>query len=157
MKTTHSRIEMKFAEAKDIPWINRRYDEIGFVHSDIQKEMIAIAFVEGEPAGLGRVVKLCDQVAELGGMYVFPQHRGQGIADQIVRFLLAESRFELMYCLPFAHLKPFYEKLGFRDLSPHERDLVPLAISKKLDWCRRSYESKALLMCRTLSEKSCPL
>jgi len=46
------------AKNSEIDWVNARYQEIGFVESDYDKEHIVIAKVEGQRAGL-RYLHIC--------------------------------------------------------------------------------------------------
>ncbi len=140
--------EIKTASNEDLEWINKRYDEVGFIHSKLDEGLIAIASFSGEVVGLGRLVRVSERIAELGGMYVFPSHRGQGVADHIVRFLLAASTYDRVYCLPFSHLKTFYLRFGFRDLTQHELGMVPKGVLQKHVWCNRTYDGETLLLVR---------
>jgi hypothetical protein len=49
-------IQIRQAIAEEIGWINERYDEVGFVHSDLTRDYVAIAEVDRSRAGLGRLV-----------------------------------------------------------------------------------------------------
>lgn len=51
-------LKLREALPTDIEWINRRYDEVGFVHSNFDSEVIAVAEWRGCKAGLGRLVDL---------------------------------------------------------------------------------------------------
>ena len=129
----------------ELEWLNARYDEVGFRHSDFNRELIAIAEVEGNKAGLGRLVTIDSNTAELGGMYVFTEYRGYGVAGKIVEFLLQHSgRFKQIFCLPFAYLKDFYGKYGF--VPTDESQDIPALIREKHNWCKRTYEHEILLL-----------
>jgi hypothetical protein len=84
-------IQIRAASKTDIEWINHRYKEVDFVPSIFEKEVIAVAEFKGERAGLGRLVTLDEQNAELGGMYVFEPYRGKG-DRQRDRAISAQSR-----------------------------------------------------------------
>ena len=86
------------AKITEIEWINQRYDEVEFVHSVFENEVIAIAEIEGQKAGLGRLVN--KGYLELGGIYVFDSFRGKGIAGEIVEFLLGYVDSQrTIYCI----------------------------------------------------------
>lgn len=107
--------------------------------------MIAIAEVDGVRAGIGRLQRIDEKNAELGGILVLSEFRGGGVARQIVRFLLEQSeQFLSVFCIPFEHLVPFYSDCGFHVLDRVEG--VPLEIQKKLQWCGDTYENKTTLM-----------
>lgn len=131
-------IHIRVAEQSEMPWINSCYDEVKFVHSNFEKEIIAIAEYEGQKAGLGRLVKIGPDHLELGGMYVFPAYQKKGIAGAIVDFLLSHVRsFQTVYCIPFQHLLSFYKKYGFVECA--DLQSVPEDIIKKYQWCQEEY------------------
>ncbi len=137
--------EVQKAGEEDIDWVNKKYDEVQFQHSDLNNEIVVIAKVNGEKAGIGRLVKINDETAELGGMYVFKSFRGHGVASEIVKSLLEHrGQFKHIFCLPFENLKDFYGKYGFR-LTEGENQ-VPEKILKKHKWCNETYDKKVLLL-----------
>ncbi|MCB0322541.1 MAG: GNAT family N-acetyltransferase [Bdellovibrionales bacterium] len=139
-------ISVRLAVEDQLPWINARYDEVGFRHSQFPSETIAVALIDEEPCGLGRLVRITPRVAELGGIYVFPDFRGKGIAREIVGFLLSKSgAFQTVYCLPFAHLTSFYCGFGFTPSSPEDPALPP-DIIEKLNWCNCTYGHETILL-----------
>lgn len=138
-------IQIRLAEALEIDWINSCYDEVEFAHSIFEREVIAIAEFEGQKSGLGRLVTIDASNLELGGMYVFENFRGQGIARRIVEFLLKSSNVhQNIYCIPFEHLVPFYSEFGFVTCTHLEH--VPQAISTKYSWCRSKYSNPTSLL-----------
>lgn len=139
------KIEIQKALESDLTWINQKYDEVEFQHSDLNNEIIAIAKANGEKAGLGRLVKINEDTAELGGMYVFEMFQGQGIASEIIKFLLSHAnQFKYIYCLPFEELNSFYCKYGFQVKT--EKNGVPEAVLKKHQWCNKKYNKKVSLL-----------
>jgi N-acetylglutamate synthase-like GNAT family acetyltransferase len=138
-------IQIRTAQNSEIDWINQCYDQVEFVHSIFEKEIIAIAEVDGQKAGLGRLVSVGKDSYELGGMLVFEPFRGKGIAGEIVKFLLGQAPLNCkIYCIPFQHLVPFYEKHGFAPCS--EIDQVPEEIVKKFYWCGGKYSNPTSLL-----------
>jgi N-acetylglutamate synthase-like GNAT family acetyltransferase len=138
-------IEIQKATNKDIDWVNKKYDEVAFQHSNLDNEIIAIAEIDGKKAGIGRLVKIDEQTAELGGMYVFESFRGQGVASKIVQFLLdSGNQFCRIFCLPFEELEKFYGKYGFK--ISKDKGKVPEKILKKHEWCNETYDKKVLLL-----------
>lgn len=135
------------AELADLPWVNSKYDEVGFVHSSLVDETVAIAELNGAAAGLGRIQQVADGEAELGGMYVFPEFRRRGIAEQIIRFLLEEgANFNRIWCLPFSHLKDYYRQFGFVPVTDHPS--APPKVLEKHGWCNSNYDQPVLLLVR---------
>lgn len=138
-------IQVRPAERSEIEWINHCYDEIEFVHSSFEKEIIAIAESHGQKAGLGRLVSVDPNHLELGGMYVFEAFRSQGVARKIVEFLLKYPLpHQTIYCIPFEHLVPFYGQFGFIECTNLAE--VPHEISSKYLWCKEKYPTDTKLL-----------
>lgn len=138
-------IQVQLAKHSDIDWINNKYKEIGFVPCNSSKDLITIATINGEQAGLGRLVHIDGQHTELGGIYVFETFRNQGAAHAIVSFLLShETDYQIIYCLPFEHLIRFYESFGFKQCNDH--DFIPEDIKNKHRWCNQTYPYQTLLL-----------
>lgn len=139
-------MHLRKALKEDLPWINQKYDEVGFVHSIYEKEFIAIAEIDGNKVGLGRLVMISPSTFELGGIYVFKPYEGQGIAGKIVSFLLSHSqKNSTIYCLPFAKLSEFYLRHGFIPCTSSSGD-IPKALLEKLEWCNNTYPDKVILL-----------
>ena len=131
-------IKIILAKKSELDWINACYDEIGFVHSIFDEEIIAIAEVNGQKAGIGRLVTIDEKNLELGGIYVFEDFRNQGVARKIVEFLLNKApSSRAIYCIPFENLTPFYKQFGFIDCLNLEH--VPKKLLKKRLWCQEKY------------------
>lgn len=141
------------ASKVEMPWINARYDEVQFVHSNFESEVIAIAAVHEEKVGLGRLVVVDDTSLELGGIYVFNAYRGQGIARMLVDFLLkCAAPGHNIYCIPFAKLTHFYQSFGFMPCDlPSEN--IPKPIVKKFTWCEQNYDERVELLVLPSCEK----
>lgn len=138
---------IKTAKLADLPWVNAKYDEIGFVHSSLVDETVAIAELDGEAAGLGRIQKVADAEAELGGMYVFQKFRRQGVAEHIIRFLIEKgANFNRIWCLPFNHLQDYYQQFGFFPASDFKD--APQKVLDKHAWCNSNYDKPVLLLVR---------
>lgn len=129
-----------------LDWANSRYAEVDFLPSPAS-DFLAVAEIDGVAAGLGRLSEVAPGIGELGGMYVFPEHRGAGIARWLIQFLISESDFGTLYCLPFAHLEGLYRSAGFRPCPPEPS--VPGKVLEKHAWCNSHYSGPVLLMCRT--------
>lgn len=131
------------ALASEIDWVNARYDELQFVHSDFENELIAMAEVtekgvEPQRVGLGRLVNIAPNIQELGGMYVADNYRKQGVARKIVQFLLDHCpAVQTTYCIAFNHLVDFYKGCGFEDVKYPQK--APEKVSSKIDWCQSNY------------------
>lgn len=141
-----SNLLLRTAEKSEIDWVNECYEQVEFVHSNFDNEIIAIAEYKGETAGIGRLVRIDEQNLELGGMYVFESFRNKGIAKEVVKFLLTLVKpSQTVYCIPFEHLLPFYQQYGFKKCIQLES--VPSKILDKYHWCLKKYpEPTALLI-----------
>ncbi len=138
-------IEVRAAKKSEIEWINNKYDEVEFVHSTFDKEVIAIAELNNQKIGIGRLVTIDENNLELGGVYVFKDFRGQGIARTIVEFLLKSSKSKQnIYCIPFQHLASFYQAFGF--IQCVDLDRVPKEILTKYLWCKDQYTTPTALL-----------
>ena len=51
-------VSVRKATLDEIEWINSSYDRVGFMHSDLSKEIVVIAEIDGQRAGLGRLVEV---------------------------------------------------------------------------------------------------
>ena len=134
---------------KEMNWVNAIYRAIHFVESNYQNEFILIAELDGEKAGLGRLVQVDNKNIELGGIYVFPDFRKSGIASKIVTSLCEQNPYSdtRIWCLPFENLGDFYLKFGF-DI--HTTQPVPEKVLQKHKWCNEAgrYEEAVLLLCK---------
>ncbi|MEX5740670.1 GNAT family N-acetyltransferase [Acinetobacter baumannii] len=139
-------VSLRFANTADLKAINERYAEIDFVPSHAG-ELIILASIDEKIVGQGRVVGIDANSGELGGIYVFPGNEGLGIARKVVDFLIKNSGFSMLYCLPFAELEGFYGSMGFAVVKDMAR--VPEAVLKKHEWCNSNYDKPVLLLERS--------
>ena len=91
---------LRTATSADAGWIDEQYAVAGFLSSDLARDVLVIAELDGRRAGMGRLVPAGEGAFELGGMWVLEAFRGRGIARAIVDELIASDR------LPGSHLVP---------------------------------------------------
>lgn len=133
-------MKLRVAQPDEEPWLNARYDEVGFQHSDLTRDLQIIAELDGQRAGTGRLVPLGENAVELGGMLVLDPFRGRGVAKKIIEELLRHAGGREVYCIPFRDLEPIYAAAGFaRSESGPEKAMA------KVEWCKR-YERGVVLM-----------
>lgn len=138
-------LKIRQAKESEMDWVNKCYDQVQFMHSIFDKELIAVAEWDDQKIGLGRLVTIDKDNLELGGMYVMEAYRGQGVAREIVSFLLKEaSPSKNIYCLAFQHLVPFYSQYGF--VPCEELKQIPQEFGKKFQWCQRTYTATTALL-----------
>ncbi len=134
---------VRIAAPAELESINQRYRDIGFRLSEAGDVQL-VAEVDGVPAGLGRITPIAPRIGELGGIVVFPEFRGSGVARQIIDTLLATEDYDFLYCLPFGNLEDLYASFGFRRME--DGAVLPAKVADKLCWCRQSYDAPVLLM-----------
>lgn len=140
-----STFKVRIAEKSEIDWINKCYDEVGFVHSIFENEIIVVAEYNNQKAGIGRLVKVDSSSLELGGIYTLDAFRGKGIARKVIEFLLRQAgTSKNIYCIPFEHLANFYQEFGFKPCSPNVA--IPKELQKKYEWCKTTYQCPTLLL-----------
>ncbi|MCC6278936.1 MAG: GNAT family N-acetyltransferase [Oligoflexia bacterium] len=145
-------LQIRIANDAEIPWINERYNEIKFIPSESNKDLTLVAEFRGHKAGVGRLTKISETEGELGGIYVFPEFRGHGIARKLVDSLISRSPYHTLYCLPFSHLRDFYEEMGFRDPHPTEKSQIPEKVLNKQNWCTTEYKDQTPVLMRKLPQ-----
>ena len=136
-------MHLRSARADEMHWINDQYARVHFLPSDLHRETVVIAELDGERAGMGRLVPAGEKVFELGGMLVFEGFRGRGVARAIVDELLRRAGDADVYCVPFADLEGFYASCGFR-----KTDAAPGKVREKYEWCVREMDRAVTLMKR---------
>lgn len=137
-------MRLRLANADDAQWINERYASVHFQPSNLSRDLLVVAEIDGAPAGIGRLVPAGEQACELGGMLVFEEFRGRGIARAIIDELLRHTNGRAVYCIPFAELEPIYAGAGFVRIPAD--DTLPTYIREKLDWCEREIDRGVILM-----------
>jgi predicted N-acetyltransferase YhbS len=143
-KSEPASFAVRRARIDEAHWINERYDSVHFLRSDLSHDLVVVAELDGRPAGIGRLVPAGGDACELGGMLVFEEFRGRGVARAIIDELLRHAAGRTVYCVPFADLEPIYEGAGF---VRHEPDAaIPQHIREKLEWCAREIDRVVLLM-----------
>jgi len=123
-------------------WANERYRSLDFAESPADA-IALVAELAGERVGLGRLVELEPGVIELGGIWTDERARGRGIARAIVSALVERAGAIRLWCLPFAHLRAFYESYGFA-AAPEP---WPAQVAAKLADCAK-HPSPAVVLVR---------
>ena len=136
--------QLREATEADRPAINAIYATLGFMPWNPGQDRLLVAMVADQLVGCGRIHRHDDAV-ELGGMYVHPNFRGQGIARSLLKALVDLLETGSCYCIPFDHLIPFYEQFGF---TPCSEEASPATIQEKVAYFRDVYMHPTILMVR---------
>jgi N-acetylglutamate synthase-like GNAT family acetyltransferase len=140
-------MSIQLATSNDLEWINKQYESIGFVPSDLRKDKVAIITYNDEYAGVGRLVQIDKNTIEMGGIFILPKFRGLQLAGKLVSFLVEtakELQIQHVYCLPFEELENFYKKYGYTEVDTTKEAVHPI-ILKKYSWCLENYDKHVLL------------
>ena len=134
---------LRTATPEDAGWIQEQYEKVHFIPSDLERDTVIVAEVDGQCAGIGRLVPAGENAYELGGMFVDDAYRGRGVAHAIVNELIQRAGSKEVFCVPFADLETLYAESGFRRIEPVG---IPGKIQEKLDWCAREIARPVILM-----------
>ncbi|KYC38942.1 hypothetical protein WA1_33615 [Scytonema hofmannii PCC 7110] len=131
------------AKPHDIQDIKVFYNQCGYGGGLSKEDLILIAQSEGKIVG---AVRLCADTGffVLRGMQVLAPFQGQGIGTQLLQACAKQLVDGVCYCIPWQHLRSFYQQVGFQEVSPVE---VPVLLRERFD----SYISRGMnviLMCR---------
>ena len=137
-------MKLRRATSDDAAWVNAAYDGVHFQHSDLLRDLVIVAEIDGARAGLGRLVPAGEGACELGGMLVFDEFRGRGVARAIIDELLRHAAGRRVFCIPFADLESVYAKAGFARRALD--DSVPRHVREKVEWCERELDRAVILM-----------
>lgn len=124
-------MNIQLATSNDLEWINNQYDSIGFVRSDLNRDMVAIITYDNVYAGVGRLVQIDKDTIEMGGIFILPQFRGLQLAGELVSFLVVTAQklqVKNVYCLPFEELENFYKKYGFTEVDATKEVIHPIIL-----------------------------
>ena len=137
---------IRSAKEEEMDWVNGEYKKIHFPLSNFESELIVIAEVAGEKAGMGRLITIDEQHGEIGGMYVLQKYRNQGIAKEILQFLLSKcGTFEKVFLFSYERSHRYYRKFGFKLTPMADFPKIPERILTKLKWCNDEYDEKVVL------------
>jgi ribosomal protein S18 acetylase RimI-like enzyme len=99
---------------------------------------LALAFIDGEPAGCAALRQWDDERCEAKRLYIRPQFRGRGAGRALLKWLLAEARsagYSEVICdtMPvMTEAIGMYERAGFERTGPYAAEPTPGAIFLRL-------------------------
>ncbi|MDF5716602.1 MAG: GNAT family N-acetyltransferase [Rhizonema sp. NSF051] len=122
---------LKISQAKlhDAENIKAFYNQCGYGGDLSEEALILIAQLEERIVG---VVRLCPNTGffVLRGMQVLALFQRQGVGTQLLQACSAQLADQVCYCIPWQHLKSFYQQVGFQEVSPIE---VPDLLRKRFN------------------------
>ncbi|MFN8527744.1 MAG: GNAT family N-acetyltransferase [Anaerolineae bacterium] len=113
----------------------------GLDPTTLQWENFLVAEQNGQIIGLGQV-KRYGGLQEIGSLVVKKEHRGQGIAAQLIAALEATADRPL-YLSCVEKMRPYYERFGYREIPIEE---TPRAFRRKLSLAHTFLRIKVVAM-----------
>ena len=114
----------------------------------LEVHSMLVAEERGKIVGMGRLKILLGEhkesassampVSELASLWVSPKHRGEGLGQQLVRWLLAKQKKGKVYAIPNPEFVDWYGALGFHVTSTE----IPLILTQKLKKCTAVFQLK---------------
>ena len=112
-------------ETVKLPLVNQFYKRV-YKKGQARKDE-AVFILKGKAIICSGKLKTFAQQLLLTGVACDPNLRGRGYASQLIKNILLLQE-QPVYCFPYAHLQPFYSRLGFIQV---DSQTVPEIISKK--------------------------
>jgi GNAT superfamily N-acetyltransferase len=129
-----------------VPWDRPRVEAFchdrgyrGFVSPEAA---IVVAELGLDLVGLGRI-QTEGGVLVLRGMRVDLPHRRSGIGTRLLELLVTAIATRACYCIPYSHLRGFYQRAGFID---HETDSAPGFLRARLNEYREAGNDVILML-----------
>lgn len=131
------------ARPYDVEDIKAFYRQCGYGGGLSEKDLAFIARLEAKIIG---AVRLCPEKGfiVLRGMQVLSSSQRQGIGKQLLQSSTEYLVNHLCYCIPWQHLRPFYQQARFQEVLP---DKVPALLRARFN-NYISREMRVILMCR---------
>ncbi|MGB7416956.1 MAG: GNAT family N-acetyltransferase [Thermosynechococcaceae cyanobacterium] len=104
------------AKLHDMEDIKVFYRQCGYGGGLSEEDLIFIAQLEAEIVG---AVRLCPNTDffVLRGMQILAPFQRQGIGTQLLQTCTEQLANRICYCIPWQHLRSFYQQAGFQDVS----------------------------------------
>jgi len=94
------------------PLAKKFYKQFGQTNKTNRNDRIFAAFgAQGMKACLR--IAPCEDARLLRGVFVAPDHRGQGLARTLISYALEKSDLNEIWTFPYRHLTTMYESLDF--------------------------------------------
>jgi predicted N-acetyltransferase YhbS len=109
---TRADVHVSIAPPREHAALNAVYLRLGYHGGIADDDVVFVAHVNDQPVGLVRR-SVESGLLMLRGMQVAPEHQRQGIGSRLLRAFVADLPATDCYCIPYAHLPPFYAQGGF--------------------------------------------
>ena len=111
----------------DLENIQIFYQKCGYGGGVKPEDCIFLARIDNQLVG---AVRLCSEmnVLVLRGMQVLPEFQNQGIGTELLKSCNRYLAGKFCYCLPWQHLRYFYEQIGFKLISPEQ---LPMFLNQR--------------------------
>ena len=122
------------------------YSHCGYGGGVSNKDLILTAKLDKQIVG---AVRLCPESGffVLRGMQVLTPFQRQGIGTQLLQQCTKQLADRLCYCIPWQHLRSFYQRAGFKEV---DRSIVPSLLQDRFD----RYLSRGLKVILMSNKKS---
>jgi N-acetylglutamate synthase-like GNAT family acetyltransferase len=120
---------INLAKLHDTEAIKTFYSQCGYGGGLNKEDRVLIAQLGEEIIG---AVRLCPDngFSVLRGMQILAPFQRQGIGTQLLRACTEQLVDQVCYCIPWQHLRSFYQQVGFQEVSPVE---VPALLRERFD------------------------
>ena len=133
---------VRLAAPRDRPRVDSFCRERGYRGFLCPEAAVVVAELGRDLIGLGRI-QAEGGVLVLRGMRVDMPHRRSGIGTRLLELLLAAIGTRACYCIPYAHLRGFYQSAGFID---HETPSAPGFLRDRLNEYREAGNDVILML-----------
>ena len=109
-------VSIRRARLSEMPEVRRLYDAAGYRATVSERAVVFAAHHAGELVGVARLEPE-EATLVLRGMQVRTDHQGQGIGMALLTAVAEHLGNAPCYCVPYTHLRAFYGRVGFVELS----------------------------------------
>lgn len=122
------------ADAAELAEINAFYRSVGYPDGARSEDRLWLARHENQVLAAVRICPQPEGYVLLRGLYVAESAQRQGLGSQLARAALADVAGRVCYCIPFAEIEVFYQKLKFLRIRPeHAPQRVADRLQRYLD------------------------
>lgn len=112
---------------KDLMAVKKLYETVNYSGGISETDLITLAFYWEELVGAVRLCPATDFFV-LRGMQILPSFQRQGIGIRLLQTCVQQLTDKPCYCIPWSHLKSFYEQAGFESITTEH---VPVLLAER--------------------------